>query len=80
MTGEALDAPDRLGFATVCISTPGGGWSWNVSIINETLPRDCSKESAGQDYIYFEEGLDFTATLPFYAPTGVCSYGFSQVH
>ena len=63
-----MDTADYFGSATVCISMPGGGWSWNASIINDTLSRDCSKESAGQDYMYFGEGLDFIATLPFYAP------------
>lgn len=76
--GQTLDAADRFGFTTVYMSTPGGGWSWNTSIVNDTQPRDCSAQSAGQDYTYFEQGLDFIATLPFYDPVRVYTTGFSQ--
>jgi len=77
-SGEILDAADRFGMTAVYMSTPGGGWSWNTSIVNDTLPRDCSEESAGQDYTYFQEALDFISTLPFYDPTRVYTQGFSQ--
>jgi len=78
LNGAALDAADRFGLTTVYMSTPGGGWSWNTSVVNDTQPRDCSEASAGQDYTYFKEALDFIATLPFHDPARVYTYGFSQ--
>jgi hypothetical protein len=64
LTPPALQAADRFGLNMVYLSTPTGAWSWNDTVINDTAPRPCSADVAGQDYTYAKDALAFLADQP----------------
>jgi hypothetical protein len=75
---SALTAADRFGMNMVYLSTPGGAWSWNNTVVNDANPRPCSADVAGQDYTYVKEALQFLNSQPAIDSKRVYTYGFSQ--
>merc|ERR1711998_698586 len=56
---DVIEAADRFRMAVAYLSSPWGAWSWNQSVVNDEHPLPCSRDSAGPDYTYLKDSIDF---------------------
>jgi len=75
---NAIDAANRFGMVIAYLSTPGGAWSWNTSVVNDQHPRPCTAAAAGQDYTYVSDALSFLSAQTYFDSSRVYTSGFSQ--
>lgn len=75
---DALHKADRFGMALAYLSSPWGAWSWNQSIVNDEHPLPCSEDTAGPDYTYVKESIEFINSQAVFDPSRLYTNGFSQ--